>query len=219
MDQKIKTWYSDNFEARLQGRYITLEHIQNVLNSYADNFEISSIGESELGKRIYLVKIGTGSKKILAWSQMHGNESTTTKAIFDIFRFFSKNDLFKAEISAFLKNYTLYAIPMLNPDGAVLYTRENANGVDLNRDAHDLSQSESKVLHNIFQQLKPDLCLNLHDQRSLFGFKTGKPAKISFLSPAADPERKVTSARKIAMGHIAEMNNVFIHNGTPSGYR
>jgi hypothetical protein len=208
MDQIVKTWYSNNFEARLQGRYITLEHIQNILNSYTYNFEISSIGESEMGKRIFQVKIGNGTKKILAWSHMHGNESTTTKAIFDIFKFFSKKDLFKADINTFLKNYTLYVIPMLNPDGAALYTRENANGVDLNRDAQDLSQSESRVLHKIFRLLKPDLCLNLHDQRSIFGLKTGKPAKISFLSPASDPGRNVTSARMIAMRHIAEMNRV-----------
>ena len=48
-----------------------------------------------------------------------------------------------------LKACTLYIIPILNPDGAKAYTRLNANEVDLNRDAQDLSQPESKVLRAV----------------------------------------------------------------------
>jgi len=208
MDQIIKTMYSSNFESRLRGRFITLDHLQPILESYNDKYDILKIGHSELGNDIHLIKIGKGKKTILAWSQMHGNESTTTKAIFDILRFFSENDAFKSQISTFLKKYTLCIIPMLNPDGAALYTRENANGVDLNRDAQDLSQKESRVLNTLFQDLSPDLCLNLHDQRSLFGLDTGLPAAISFLSPAADADRNNTKERKIAMQLIVKMNRM-----------
>jgi hypothetical protein len=208
MDQKIRTWYSNNFESRLRGRYITLDHIKPILQSYHKIVKISVAGYSELGKDINIITIGKGRKKILAWSQMHGNESTTTKAVFDILAFFSKNNLFKSEIRTFLENYTLCVIPMLNPDGAKLYTRENANGVDLNRDAQDLSQLESRMLHELFHQLKPDLCLNLHDQRSLFGLQTNLPAWISFLSPAADSARSSTPERRIAMKHIVGMNKI-----------
>jgi murein tripeptide amidase MpaA len=62
---------------------------------------------------------------------MHGNEATTTKALFDFFEclaWFRKR-------AKFLDAFTFYCIPMLNPDGAALYTRENANKVDLNRDS------------------------------------------------------------------------------------
>ena len=52
---------------------------------------------------------------------------------------------------------------MVNPDGAKLYTRVNANEVDLNRDSVNLSQPESKVLRNVFEEFKPDYCFNLHD--------------------------------------------------------
>lgn len=94
---------------------------------------------------------------------------------------------------------------MLNPDGAQNYTRENANNVDLNRDAQNLSQIESQCLRNVFNEIKPSLCLNMHDQRSIYGLKTGKPATISFLSPAADAERTITESRKIAMLQIVKM--------------
>ena len=48
----------------------------------------------------------------------------------------------------YIKNFTFYIIPQLNPDGAKLYTRNNFNDVDLNRDAIKLSQPESKCLIN-----------------------------------------------------------------------
>jgi hypothetical protein len=49
--------------------------------------------------------------------------------------------------------------------------------------------------------------LNLHDQRSIYGFKNGKAATVSFLAPAADEKRTVTDSRKIAMQQIVKMSN------------
>ena len=204
----IEAWYSNNFESKISGRYITLDHIKPLLKKYKNNFEISNIGISELGKDIPMITIGNGTKKVLAWSQMHGNESTTTKAIFDFLKFISQKDDFKDDIRDFYKNYTLYVIPILNPDGANLYTRNNANGVDLNRDAQKLSQKESVSLMDVFHQLKPDLCLNLHGQRTVFGLETQKPASVSFLSPSSNMEREITDSRKAAMELIAHMNEV-----------
>ena len=205
---KIEAWYSNNFDSRLGGRFITLEHINPLLKKYEEVFDISSIGVSELGKDIPLIKIGGGNKKVLAWSQMHGNETTTTKSIFDFLKFLTQKDLFQDEISDFLYNYTLHIIPILNPDGAASYIRENSNLIDLNRDAQDLSQKESKLLTEVFKIIKPDLCLNLHGQRTIFGLESGLPATISFLSPASNVEREVTPSRIEAMELIAKMNFV-----------
>lgn len=202
---KIDSWYSNNFETRLAGRYITLKHIEPLLKIYKSIFDISVIGTSEKGKEISLVKIGKGKKTVLAWSQMHGNETTTTKSIFDLLQFFSQKKVFQDKIKDFLENYTLYIIPMLNPDGALLYTRNNANCIDLNRDAKDLSQKESRLLFKVFKDVKPDLCLNLHGQRSIFGLENKKSASFSFLSPSSNLEREVTEPRKTAMRLIVDM--------------
>lgn len=205
---KIENWYCDNFESKLNGRYITIKHILPLLEDYKNLYEISVAGYSENDLPISLVKIGNGPKVALGWSQMHGNESTTTKAVFDFFKFLSQKDFFQEEIGTFLNDYTLYIIPILNPDGAKLYTRENVNQVDLNRDAQNQSQSESRTLRKIFDQVNPSLCLNMHDQRSIYGFADGSAATVSFLSPAADKERTLTKARIIAMEHIIKMNGV-----------
>ncbi|MDA9246993.1 M14 family zinc carboxypeptidase [Flavobacteriaceae bacterium] len=201
---QITSWYTRNFEDRLKGRYITINHILPLLDHYREVFNVSVAGFSETGVEIPLVSFGKGGKKVLIWSQMHGNESTTTKALFDFFKFITSN---KQATKDLLSKHTFYVLPMLNPDGAALYTRENTNGVDLNRDAQTLSQTESKVLKSIFDALQPDLCLNMHDQRSIFGIKGPKPATLSFLAPSADILKTITPAREVAMGHIVKMKN------------
>ena len=205
--------YPTYSEPRLANRYITLSHIEPLLQGYKNRFEISSIGTSENGLQIPMVSIGNGKKVILAWSQMHGNESTTTKALFDVFSLMGQKLRYQTEVAAFFSEYTWHVIPILNPDGAMVYTRENANGIDLNRDAQQRSQSESKALFYAFTSLQPDLCLNLHDQRTIYGLQNGKPATLSFLAPAADPTRTVTPARKTAMkeiGAMAKMLEMFL---------
>jgi hypothetical protein len=134
--------------------------------------------------------MGTGSTKVLMWSQMHGNESTTTKSLFDLLRFLNTNP-------DWLDNLQLSIIPILNPDGAKAYTRANANQVDLNRDAIDLSQVESRVLREEFDRLFPDYAFNLHDQRTIFGVD-GMPATVSLLAPAFDLDRNYNPCRTLA---------------------
>ncbi len=201
---EIENWYRNNFEPKIRGRYVTLLHINPLLKIYEKIFPISTIGTSVLGKEIPMIKIGDGKKNVLAWSQMHGNESTTTKAIFDFINYVHTNEHLDS-VKSFLSTYSVYLIPILNPDGAYLYTRENANTIDLNRDAQQLSQPESQALRSVFDFLAPDLCLNLHDQRSIFGFNTGIPATVSFLSPSADESRVLTPSREVAMKLISKM--------------
>jgi len=204
---EITSWYSSHFEKNLEGRYITLEHILPLLDVYRNVFNISTIGQSEMGRDIPMIQIGNGNKVVLAWSQMHGNESTTTKSIFDVLKFFSNENDWDLEKRQFLASHTLYLIPILNPDGATNYTRVNANNIDINRDAVTLSQKESRVLSDIFKTVNPTLCLNLHGQRTIYGLDNGHSATVSFLAPAADNERTLTLARKEAMLGINSMNN------------
>jgi murein tripeptide amidase MpaA len=112
-----------------------MQQIYPLLDMYKTIYQISVPGLSEMGQDIPLIKIGNGPKVVLGWSQMHGNESTTTKALFDFLKFVSQKHSFKKEIDQFLSNYTFYVFPILNPDGSKLYTRENGNKIDLNRDA------------------------------------------------------------------------------------
>ncbi len=191
-------------EDTISHRYITNNHIEPLLKKLDSNFTINTMGYSVNKLPIYGIKIGHGVKKVLMWSQMHGNESTTTKALFDVF-----NSLNDARLSNVLKSCTLFIIPILNPDGTVAYTRLNANNIDLNRDAQHLSQPESIVLRKVFDTFQPNFCFNLHGQRTIFSVgNANNSAAISFLAPSQDIERKVTENRKKAMEVIVAMNNM-----------
>jgi hypothetical protein len=193
-------------EQSIEGRYLTLDHIQPLLDKLNTNNQVQIIGRSVLDEPIYSYTIGTGETRIYLWSQMHGNESTTTKALFDFINVLNSGSEFAEEI---LKTFTFYAIPILNPDGARLYTRENANKVDLNRDSQNLTQPESKILREAFETFQPHFCFNLHDQRTIFGAgATGKPATVSFLAPSYNEEREVNENRLKAINVIAGINDV-----------
>ena len=195
---------TEYLEPKLKGKYIHLDVIFPLLESFKNVFEITEIGKSVQQRSIYQVQIGTGKTKILMWSQMHGNEPTTTKGLFDFFNFLSKD----SELAQQIKNkYTLLCIPMLNPDGAFAYTRENANSVDLNRDAYLASQPEMKLLRILYEEFKPDYCYNLHDQRTIFGTEGfNLPATMSFLAPAFNNDRDYNEVRMKAIVIINMMN-------------
>ncbi|PTL98874.1 MAG: peptidase M14 [Bacteroidetes bacterium] len=191
-------------ESSLHHRYITNDNIVPLLHDLSSVYDVDEVGKSVNDEPIFSITIGNGKNKILMWSQMHGNESTTTKALFDVFNVL-KEDIMLPKV--ILKHCTLKIIPILNPDGARLYTRLNANHIDLNRDAQDQSQPESIVLLKVLNDFKPNFCFNLHGQRTIFSTgKQNKPATISFLAPAQDAEANVTDNRKRAMEVISKMN-------------
>lgn len=200
--------YTKIKEERLFGRWITISDIEPLYNSLSENITIKLAGFSEENRPIYQLKLGKGKKRILIWSQMHGNESTGTKAIFDFLNFiklFPSN----AITQAILNNCTIEIIPMLNPDGAEVYTRVNANNIDLNRDAVDRKAKESNLLRSVLEELNPQFCFNLHDQRTIFGVEgTQNPATISFLAPSEEESREITKGRKETMNVIVAMNNL-----------
>ncbi|PQJ32470.1 hypothetical protein BST92_11265 [Nonlabens arenilitoris] len=189
----------------LENRYFIYEDyisaLKSVLNSHkGTSSSMDELGYSVLGNPIYKLQLGNGSTKILMWSQMHGNESTTTRSLFMFIEWFLD--------SKYVNEFKLYIIPILNPDGLKKWTRENANSVDLNRDAQDLSQPESVLLKTAFNSFQPDLCFNLHDQRTIYGTPDGQQGiHCSFLSPAANEDRDITPARLRAMHIINHMTH------------
>jgi hypothetical protein len=200
---KIMQSYTALKNQQISGRYLNLDHITPELEKLAHHFAIDEIGKSTLGESISVIKSGSGAIRILAWSQMHGNESTTTKAVFDLLNAFKQKKDFPV-VEKILQNCEIWIIPILNPDGARAYTRVNANNVDLNRDAQKKQEVESQILRSQFESFSPHFCLNLHDQRTIFTVgDQPKPATLSFLTPAMDEKRNITESRKESMRVIS----------------
>ena len=169
-------------------------------------FKLKKVGESIEKREIFLISIGSGSKKIFCWSQMHGDESTATAAIFDIINFFLAESHYADFKKHLLSTVTLYFLPMLNPDGAELFQRRNIIEIDLNRDAKLKQSPESKILTSVFDEIKPAFAFNLHDQDRIYSVgKYGKATTLSFLAPAYDAEKSSNEWRSNSMKLIGRL--------------
>jgi hypothetical protein len=165
------------------------------------------IGRSILGRTIRSVMFGEGNTTVLLWSQMHGDESTATMALADLFRFLAEatDDALRERLR---QRLTLVFVPMLNPDGAELFERENAAGIDINRDARQLATPEARALKSLRDRIRPDFGFNLHDQgaRVLAG-TGGKQVAIALLAPPSSADRgydEVRSRARLVAAIIAQ---------------
>jgi len=146
-------------------------------------YSTSVIGYSEQGRAIVAYIFGSGSKKVLFQGAMHGNEGNT-KALLDTWI-----GALEASSGQIPKGTQVVVIPLVNPDGYAIGTRNNARNVDLNRnfDTTDWqsdvetvngkpleggggsspeSESEAEALADYTRQLSPSLTLSYHSVAS-----------------------------------------------------
>ncbi|HEX7089606.1 MAG TPA: serine hydrolase [Longimicrobiales bacterium] len=190
----------------------------------AGNLSREEVGRSAEGRPLYLVRFGSGPTTVLLWSQMHGDESTATMALADIFHLFARNPT-APRVRALAERLTVLFIPMLNPDGAERFQRRNAQGIDVNRDARRLATPEAQTLKAVRDRYRPAFGFNLHDQnvRTRVG-STDRLAAIALLAPRPNATREESPgqlrAKKVAAtiraaieplvpGHIARYDDTF----------
>ncbi|MBV2226926.1 MAG: peptidase M14 [Sphingobacterium mizutaii] len=180
------------------------------LHKKSNVFKISEIGKSVEGRSINELEYGNGDKKVMLWSQMHGDEPTATMALFDLFNFLEgKDDGFDSVRTLLKDQLNIHFIPMLNPDGAERYLRRNAQSIDLNRDARAGQTVEGALLKARAKEIKPRYGFNLHDQNIYYNVPgTKNPVTISLLAPAYNTEREINEVREGAMQIIVGMNKV-----------
>lgn len=177
--------------------------LQQLATESGGRLKVEKFAESYQGRPIYLTTIGSGPKRVLLWSQMHGDEPTHTAVLLDLLSYLTKHadDLAAVEI---LAGVTLMAIPMLNPDGAAAFTRFNGQGIDINRDSQRRVTVEGQTLYRAVETLKPEFGFNLHNQnaRTAIGIPP-KPAAVALMAPpidAADTETpQVQAAKQVAV--------------------
>lgn len=212
--QQLYEAHEDYREEAIQTRRFTVNDIEPILFKLREQagFSVTKLGESIEGRPIYDVSFGQGKTQVLLWSQMHGDESTATMAGLDLFNFFIANDQFDALRDTILQNITVHFIPMLNPDGAEIFKRRNALGIDLNRDALRLQSPESQILKNIRDSINADFGFNLHDQSTYYTAGINKEAAtISFLPPAYNYAKDINPVRERAMQIIVHLNEALQH--------
>lgn len=211
LSSKLYDKYSAYLEKEIVNKRFSHSDLMKILSKYENSnlIKITTAGYSLEGREIKLIKIGNGPTNVMAWSQMHGDESTATMALLDFLKFIENDDEFSEDKRDILENITLYIIPMLNPDGVERFRRRNALDIDINRDALRLQFPESKILRRIQLETKPKFAFNLHDQSTRYtAGKAYKVATISFLAPAYNYEKEINTVRKNAMKLISELTGV-----------
>ena len=178
---------------------------------HAPSLRYETIGRSVLGRDIRAVTFGSGPTRVLLWSQMHGDEATATMALADLFRFFAEGTNHPLQ-RRLARELTVVFVPMLNPDGAELFQRQNAVGIDVNRDARRQVTPEARALKALRDRLNPQFGFNLHDQnaRTRAG-QRGVASGIALLPPAFDEAKSYNDVRTRARLVAATLATTFAH--------
>ena len=154
------------------------------------------LGHSFEGRPITLLKLGNGPRRVLMWSQMHGDEPTHTTALLNLLGLLARGD---AAAEQLLTGLTLGIITPLNPDGAERCTRQNAQGIDVNRDALAFATHEGRALRDALQSFQPQYGLNLHNQPYRRGVGSPlEPAAVTLLVPPVDEQDTQTDSTREA---------------------
>ena len=152
MLEEVAMWDGSNRAAYDWDQYPTYSAYENMMYAFAadhpDMCEIIELGTLPSNRKILIAHInngtGAGKPKFLYTSTIHGDETTGWMLMLRWIDYLLENPT-EPECSNILENVDLYVGPNTNPDGTYHggnntvngATRDNANGVDMNRNYAD----------------------------------------------------------------------------------
>jgi len=129
------------------------------------------VGTSVEERPIECVVLGDGEVTVLLIGGIHGNEEAGTPLLLHLAELVHSC----IEPLPWMTNRRIAILPVANPDGLAASTRLNSRHVDLNRNfpsrnfgtarrggAEPLSEPESRVIHRLIDELRPDRILTFH---------------------------------------------------------
>lgn len=166
-----------------------------------DFITIETIGRSIIGTDIKSIKLGIGPRKVMYFASIHANEVITTSILMKFIEDYikshiNKNTILNYSIVELYKNVSIYVVPMVNPDGCDLITKNldtnyfniarkisssfphlkfpndwkaNINGVDLNLQFPACWDKAKKIKYNL-------------------GYTNFAPRDFVGISPLSEPE-------------------------------
>jgi murein peptide amidase A len=141
----------------------------------------TTIANSRKGRPIRARRIGDGLRRVLVLGQIHGNEPEGKEVAKQLPKQFTEKGV----------GATTTLVYIEDPDGSAAGTRENANGIDLNRNfparnfaaskAHGpspASEPETCALVGVLENFQPELVIALHSHSKTKGINYDGPAKL-----------------------------------------
>jgi protein MpaA len=135
------------------------------------------LGRSWQGRPIRAVEVGDpNGVRVVVVGSIHGDETAGIAVA-------------RALERRTPRGLDLWIVPALNPDGVALGTRQNAHGVDLNRNfpirwrpmggvyesgRHALSERESRIAYRLIRRLRPHVTIWFHQHMDLVWASGGR---------------------------------------------
>jgi murein tripeptide amidase MpaA len=163
------------------------------------------IGYSVKGRAIWAFRVGDPDAKVTAvvLGAIHGDENAgivLARAVKQARRIHGVN---------------LWVVPTINPDGVARHTRQNAHGVDLNRNwgwqwapmsgatysgPHAFSEPETRAFRDFLKQVKPRYVVSFHQPLYGVGRDSERPAFQRRLSRNLDLPRRAFNCSSVCHG-------------------
>ena len=147
-----------------------METFISELSKSAPSMKVRVIGQSQQGRNIPLlvfsdshsasptVLMKNNKPTVLIVALQHGDEPASGEAALA----YAKS-LAEGKEGDVLSRVNVLIVPRANPDGAENFTRDLANGINLNRDHLLLTTPESRAIADVFNQYQPDVVLDSHE--------------------------------------------------------
>lgn len=142
--------------------------LSQIEKSNPDLISMESIGKTQKGRDIFMVKIANGSSaedkmRVLYFGRIHGDEPGGTEGLLHFVEQMTSND----SLRYLLDKIDFYIVPMVNIDGGERMTRQTANGIDLNRDQVRMDSPEAVALRSMINRVEPHVTIDFHEYQPL----------------------------------------------------
>ena len=173
------------------------------VHGYADRFAITTLGEIAYRDASYPVlevrAAREGAKRLLVLAGVHGNEHAGLLAVPAILERWAEHPV------------DLTIITPVNPVGAAHLSRYNGEGYDINRDFVRFDTEEARIVREVFERLRPDFVISLHEGP--------QDATFMFANRAVDPALAARLLEAMEAGGVTlATTDYFGRTLAPAGY-
>ncbi|MFH1563577.1 MAG: carboxypeptidase N/E family protein [Nitrospirota bacterium] len=194
--------------------------LQTIAAQYPNIVRLYDMGDSVESRNIWAIKITDNpdieenEAEVCIMGAHHGNEFMSVEIPLNLVHYLVENYGVNPEVTYLVNNREIWIVPMVNPDGNMVGSRENANGIDLNRDYgyqwdgegnswFPFSQPETQAMRGLFMENPFTLSLSYHCSGDVVNYLWN-------YSPHPTPDESLII--ELSQGY-GSFNNYWVTNG------
>lgn len=233
-------WYSlldperGKRSAQLEENYHTYQQLTDKLHAIAEQFplisKLESIGQSNNGKELWVLKISDHAMideiepEVKLIAAMHGDEIVGQEILIRLIEYLVSSYQFDDHIKQIIDSTEIWIMPTMNPDGTARYQRQNAKGIDLNRDFPDLvteddvnstwgREPETASVMTFSQRRNFSLSANFHAGALVVNYPWD-----SLTTQFPDRQAAIFVAKEYARLNVPMADSFYFSEGITNGY-